>query len=151
MPTPPDSELPREMDIAYFVHLHLDTLAVSALRSDIAGHRVYRVEGKPRPMLVTYVLPEKNGLRWFRVLPITTKGEHHNHQLKDGHFLIGKLRGAAEVSYIKPDDSRKLPENMLHHKKGLATIIDSMDRLRFNELVNLARNYMMGGMARLDS
>ena len=143
MPTPPGNQLPKEMDIAYFVHLHLDTIELSSPHSHREGHCVYRVEGKPRPMLVLNVLPDQRGCRWFRVLPITSKGKDANERLKRSLFPIGKLPGFECDSYITSDDPRKLPENMVHRANGRSPIIHTMDRLGFDSLVSIARHHLM--------
>ncbi len=143
MPTPLSSQLPKEMDIAYFVHLHLDTTEPSSDRSHKQDHFVYCVEGKPRPMLVLRVLPDHRGRRWFRVLPITSKGKDANERLKNGVFFVGKLPGNERDSYITADDLRKLPENMVHRAKDRSPIIHSMDRLEFDNVVRIAASLSM--------
>ena len=140
MPTPPETQLPKERDIAYFVHLHLDTIELASEPSYREGHCIYRVEGKPRPMLVLTVLPDQRGCRWFRVLPITSKGKDANGQLKRGCVPIGKLPDHDCVSYITVDDSRKLPANMVDRANRRSPTVLSIDRLAFdNILTTVAR------------
>lgn len=143
MATPLSNQLPKEMDIAYFVHLHLNTIELSSAQSHREGHSFYRVEGKPRPMLVLNVLPDQRGCRWFRVLPITSKGKDANERLKQSLFSIGKLPGFKCDSYIASDDARKLPENMVHRASGRSPIIHTMDRMVFNNLIIIARHHLM--------
>jgi hypothetical protein len=135
--------MPKEMDIAYFVHLHLNTIKSTTEPSHREGHCCYRVEGKPRPMLVLTVLPEERGCRWFRVLAITSKGKDVQGKLKRGFIPIGKLRDHDCVSYITVDDNRKLPENMVHRANRRSPIIDSMDRLGFDNVITTVARLSM--------
>lgn len=134
---------PKEMDIAYFVHLHLNTTERSSAHPYKDEESLYCVAGKPRPMLVLTVHSDRLGVRWFRVVPITSKGTDSNQRKKLNLYPIGKLPGDKRDSYIMADGSGKLPQNMVHRVSGRSPVIDTMDPLGFSSLVKIVNHHMM--------
>ena len=111
-----DSSIPKEGDVAYFVKLHLDTLQMTGTHPSRPDHWLYSLEGKSRPMLVIRLLPERvRGRRWFRVLPITSKGSDGNGKQKNGVEPIGNCLDPAVLSFVELEP-QVLPENMICRK-----------------------------------
>ena len=125
-------ETPKAGQVAYFVHLHLDTAR------DIGDHpvhqneRVYHVDGKARPMLVLAELKRERGRRWFKVLRITSKGLDAHGNPKIGHQLIGDCIGPEIGSFVVLELQR-LPDNLLHAMNGRSAIVAPCHQFAFDQ------------------
>jgi hypothetical protein len=138
------SELPKERDVAYCVHLHLETTTFAEPHLYKADHAVYKVEGKTRPMLVLGELSKrKRGKRWFHVIPITSKGKAEDGRRKPNCYSIGQLPGCETESYLVVDDVRLLPDNMVHQHNGKPKIVHQLDRLEFMNFVKITEHHQM--------
>ena len=113
---------PRHMpcagDVAYFVKLHLDTAVKKGPHAHREDHRVYEVEGKPRPMLVMQLLTKRcRGRRQFLVLPITSQGHDEKGTRRSDVKPIGRCIDDEHDSFVEME-RWLLPENLLHAPDG---------------------------------
>ncbi|MEI8376250.1 MAG: hypothetical protein WCJ35_25800 [Planctomycetota bacterium] len=120
---------PKAEEIAEFVHLHLDTVAVNGPHPKHEGEYIYQVEGKPRPMLVLSRLDEERGQVFFLVLPITKVG-YVNGKLRKRVEPIGDCITPGVQSYVLTEPCR-LPANMLHCAPGQSPIRRLRNRFAF--------------------
>ena len=134
---------PDERDVVYFVHLHLDTVVKQDEKHPKEDHWFYRVEGKARPMLVVRVEGSERGQRWFRVVPITSKGFKEDGGVKPNHVPIGKLSGYECNSFAVVGNPQRLPEKMLDCSKGQCRIVDTIDPLGFDNLLKIITRLRM--------
>ena len=128
-----------ERDVAYFVHLHLDTVTADedCDHPDCNGVWAYRVHGKPRPMLVLGLFPKPcRGRVWVKAVPLTTKGEDGKGRQRDDVMLIGKLVDPDKDSYVKLELWR-LPENLLSDRTGQAPYSRQVDQGSFAAITKL--------------
>ena len=129
-------DLPSAGQVAYFVHLHLDTaqdLGEHPIHND---ERVYRVNGKARPMLVLAELKPERGRRWFHVLRITSKGLDEKGNPKEGHQRIGKCI-APEVDSCVVLELQRLPDNLLHPIDGGSAVVVPCDQFGFDQALKI--------------
>jgi hypothetical protein len=136
------SRSPGERDIAYFVDLHLDTVAI--LQADRKEkHWIYTVVGKPRPMVVMRRLPgRERGRVWFRVLRITSKGLDEQGRLLPDMQRIGRCIDPDRESFVKLE-ALKLPENMLSAMDGSSSVHQPCDPLSFGNAVKVLQFKML--------
>lgn len=146
------SDVPSAGEVAYFVHLHLNTVRDVGMHVHKEKVRMYHVEGKPRPMLVLMQLTEPEyGERIFIVLPITTKPKDGKDRLRTDLLRIGDCIDKDRNSFISLRPQR-LPGNLLSNrgdKSPIKEIADSigvrcvfnivMDRLQRNPALWAAR------------
>ncbi len=130
MPKSVPSPLLVEGHIAYFVKLHLDTVKVVDKREEVWS---FRVDGKARPMLVRRVT-EANGVKWFRVFHLTTKGKDRNGNVKPDLFPVGHILEAEKESYINRN-AELLPENMIWTRNEFTPKL--LDRLEFQSVLKI--------------
>jgi hypothetical protein len=136
-----EEDLPKAGDVARFVHLHLDTAERMSDRPSMPGAYYYRLEGKPRPMLVLCRLPQREyGRRWFLVLPITSK----NHGNRGMVLPISDCIESGRPSYIMCKALSRLPENLLHRKDGENWVIRTLDKLTSANLVKILNHLNLG-------
>ena len=103
------SALPNEKEVVDFLKPHFDTLRETGPHPSIPGHRLCTLEGKPRPMLILRCFPKRErGLRWFLVVPLTSKGEDTVGDLQP----IGNCIDEGVDSFVELIPC-KLPENMI--------------------------------------
>src|SRR6478609_6653752 len=126
----------KERDVVYFVHLHLDTARRLNESARHENEKVYRVEGKPRPMLVMSRLQKRRGRDWFRVLPITSKGKDKTGKLLPDIEYIGDCLNVGRESYVKLDP-RDLPENMLSVEDGKSLVVTPCDHFAFANAIKV--------------
>ena len=133
-------ELPNEREVAYFVHLHLDTVTEQARHSEMEDVWIYSVQGKPRPMLVLRRLPErKRGRRMLLVVPITSQGLDSQRKLLPDHEPIGDCLDRGKPSYLKLQLQR-LPENLVHRQAGKSSIKQPCDPFAFGHVIKTIEN-----------
>ena len=132
-----------EKTVAYFVALHLDTVCEFEPHPVRTGERVYKVDGKPRPMLVLQRRPEKRrGRRWFFVLPITSKGLNEKGELLPGMERIGNCLDPTRDSFVELR-LRELPENMIHLSNGSPVVKTACDPLAFANALKVLQHRLM--------
>ncbi len=137
--------LPSEGDVAYFVHLHLDTAAVKGAHPRQTATWVYHVEGKPRPMLVLTCLKQcDRGRRWFLVLPITTKGYDGKGRRRSDVEPIGRCIDPDRDSFVRVEPCR-LPENLLFCGNGGSAIVRSCDPLGVGNALKILEHKLRKG------
>jgi hypothetical protein len=99
------------------------------------GHRMFQVEGKPRPMLVIQEVPARNGKRRYQVLPITSKKREDQKHL----IPIGNIIDPDTASFIDKE-IQVLPENMISREAGKNPIIRSCDKGDFLNIMRIVQN-----------
>jgi hypothetical protein len=111
----PDSPLVlRPGDIVNFAFLHLNEAAMdpASQEPNDEGKYLYKIWGKPRPMLVLYTIDEENyGIKWYRVLKLTTKGHRADRRRKRDHLVLGKILGQ-QVTFAE-NKPHSYPENLV--------------------------------------
>jgi hypothetical protein len=126
-----DRQFPRDGDVIYFHDLHLDTAHTKSGTPVRAGVRVYEVEGKSRPMIVLYEIPngeEGNRPRWFRVVKLSTKIS--DFKRKRGWMRVGVILGD-KVSYADTTPYC-FPANLID-----GPVKHHLDRLEINLIYSL--------------
>jgi hypothetical protein len=132
--------LPKDGDIAYFIHLHLDTVVEECKHPQRPAERIYRVEGKPRPMLVLrHQLGREYGKCRFWVCPITSRGDAKGNPRR-GYEPIGKCIDGARKSFVSLEPLW-LPENMLH---GESPIVKPCEPLAFQNAIKVINHKALG-------
>ena len=138
--------LPQSGDVARFVHLHLDTAAEECEHPYKAAVVVYRVEGKPRPMLVLHRLTRcERGRRWFLVIPITSKGRDEGGQVRSDHEPIGNCIDPNMESFVRMEVLFMLPENLLHREGGDAPAVKPCDPHAYRNALTVIMHKAMRG------
>lgn len=141
------SRLPNEGEAAYFVHLHLTTLEqCKADKPNHKGEWVYKVKGKPRPMLVIRADPKRDrGSRWYLTLPITSKNRDERGKMLEpiGNCLDESIQDFVEMQIYK------VPANMLHRENGKSPIIKPCDRLSFSNAVRVVTHKALGAQSQI--
>ena len=125
-------------DVVYFVYLHLNTVDTGkpVRRSHKERTYFYEVEGKARPMLVCGDPLERNGIKWHRVCPLTTKGLDESGKTKKGYIPVGNLIHPEKVSYLccHPE---LYPENLLSVKNGSKCAVKRLDPQDMTSLMSI--------------
>ena len=136
-PTPVPA-LPRAGQVAYFVHLHLDTARDDGAHPVLHNERVYRVDGKARPMLVLTELKPERGRRWLLAVPITSKGIDAKGNLKPDHIRMDRCLSADMESFAMLPPQR-LPDNLL-----CGTAMRAADPFAFQNAVKVIERMKLG-------
>lgn len=117
--------------VAYFVHLHLNTVKEIGPSPEISDERVYSVIGKARPMVVMCrerkLERDKN---WYLVLPVFSNGLDAGGKLKQYFEPIGDCLETSHESFVHLVPLR-LPENMLSTRDGRSALLKPIDPLAF--------------------
>ena len=146
-----EKQLPKPGEAAYFVHLHLDTVCEDGPHPYSSDLRLYRAEGKPRPMLVlTASVGRQRSRRWFLVVPITTKGLDEQGRLRDNHKVIGPCLDPGKDSYVKLT-LLHLPENMLHAAAGRSPVVKPCDPFALQNVTKIVQHMALGGSKAITS
>lgn len=132
------NELPRPGDVAWFIHLHLDDEVVELSRHPSKEDwRIYRVAGKRRPMVVLFRLSKcRRKRRWFRVLPITTKGRDESGKVLADFEFIGRCIDPDKDSFVDLD-ACDLPDNMLCRSGGRPLVREPFNKLAFDAAIKI--------------
>jgi len=102
-------------DVVDFVYLHLHSASNERPHPHKKHHYMFDVEGKERPGLV-YDTHEANGISWYRLFPVTTKGLDSSGKIKERHSEIGKTIDPERISYIR-HDIVSYPENLFKRRR----------------------------------
>ena len=139
------ASLPNGGDVAYFVHLHLDTINEHSEHPRKKDTLIYRVEGKARQMFVIKRLSQKErGKRWFLALPITSKGLNEAGHKRKGYQQISNCLDGKTESFVKWEVHR-YPENMLHAKRGHPTVVTPCDPATFKDVLKIVMDRAQRG------
>lgn len=125
----------RARDIPYFIQLHLESVTEndSVPHPWKKGHRIYSVEGKPRPMLVIQEMPRKRGKNRYMVYSLTSKKPESGN--KDV-IRIGNCIDPEKTSFIATEP-QVLPENMISRDGEKNSAIRSIGRMEFNNIMSI--------------
>lgn len=128
---------PAAGEVAYFVHLHLDTACRHADHPHKSDQGIYQVDGKPRPMLVLHEYSSvKRKRRWFLVLPITSKGRDAKDRPRTDVEPIGDCINENRESFVEMSPEQ-LPENMLYVRSGHHPVVAPCNPLAFANAVKV--------------
>ena len=140
MTTPNSAWSFQKGDVVYFVHLHLNT--VKRLKKE-GEFWSYSVTGKFRPMIILRELPSDRGCRWFRVIPLTTKGLLEEGKPKEAVVHIGLLPGENLPSYFEKGDVPRLPEYMIQKVAGHPRMKAPLEKHQMDHIEKLAGHFAM--------
>ena len=133
-----DHDLPTGGQVARFIKLHLDTLVRKDKHPHKEGESIYTIDGKTRPMLVLERLSRERGRRWFRVLPITTKGRDEGGNRRDDVEPIDNCIEADKVSFVEMRP-QWLPDNLFD-----GSIIKPCDPIVFGHVLRILSTRRLG-------
>lgn len=131
-----DSDL-RPCDIVYFDYLHLGT-AVATPRSG-CSHRSwashYCIEGKARPVLILDELNEDFGVKWYRILKVTTKDYPERNSQKIGPVFSEKVSYVSLEPELYPINLRSSREPESNEKKTMSRLAcDSIRKIMVSSI-----------------
>lgn len=118
-------------DIVYFSYLHVHTASKVEKHPHKENTSYFRLEGKPRPMLiVSEKTLSEQGKTWYRVAKLTTKPLDARDRPKAGYKSLGACVRPDRVSYVFlcPE---WYPENLLESEREIA----QLDPLEFGALL----------------
>jgi hypothetical protein len=135
--------MPSVLQVAWFVHLHLDTADEDGPHPHGGSTRYYRMAGKPRPMLVI-AAPKKreHDRRWFVVLRTTTKRPDDVGVGRSRWQCIGNCLQEAKESFLCFEPAL-IPENLLHIVNDQSPILVPYHELAFRSLLTIVRHWAM--------
>jgi len=120
--------------IAYFVHLHLDTVTLFDKQGRQKDCSWYKVEGKRRPMIVQGEPVLEREVWWYRVVPLTSKPGK-------GRTRVGRIVDPEKVSYAIHDVQR-MPECLFD---GHGTLMAELDPIGLANITKTILVLAQGG------
>jgi len=138
------TDIPKQGDTAYFVHLHLDTAVSDGHHEFREAIEVYRVEGKPRPMFVIQVLDKRDrNRRWLLTCPVTSKPLDSKDRERPDMLPIGNCLDQEKSSFVRLE-LHKLPENLLHAREGKSPVLAPCDPTAYRNVVRIVLHKALG-------
>ena len=122
--------------VAYFVHLHLDTAHFTSEHQHRAGHLVFDIEGKARPMLVLAHLGRSRGRTWFLTCLVTSKANNGSDHKRQDLMPIGTCITEDKDSFVDLTPLR-MPDNLIHRKANKPPQVKPVNPLAFQSAVKV--------------